>query len=173
MRGDLELQVRIIGRPEGRVGLVTVVAALTGVAALYFPWYAVRAEVTMLGTTRGRTLAVMPGWQAQPWIWLIGALALAAAAIGGAVALDRAPRRPHVLVVLCALGAMALTAVSAVLPPARERFSDPRLRDLHSMADRIPEDVDLVLGVGVDVGIWLALGAGLLLLASALALRRT
>jgi hypothetical protein len=173
VRGDLALQARVVLRPDGRVGLVSAVAALTAVAALYLPWYAVRAEVTMLGATRTRTLATMPGWQGQPWIWLIGTLALAAATVGLAVAIDRSPRHPRRLVCGCAAGCGTLAAASAVLLPARERFADVGMHELQELAARVPEDVQLTLGVGRDVGIWVAVGAALLLFATGLAMRDT
>ena len=168
MRGDLGLTLRLAVRPRGIIGLVGAVAGATALAAVYLPWYEVRATVTMLGDSRSRAIAVLSGWQAQPWIWIAAALALAAVAVGIAVAIDRAPRSPREVLLGIAVALVGVTGLSAVAaPPPRRFLADADLQRLDALADRMPSDVALEFSVEPSAGVWVALASAALLVAAA------
>lgn len=173
MRGDLALQSRIALRPGGITGLVAAVAGLTAVASVYLPWYVVVAEVSMLGATRSRTLVALPGWQSQPWTWVVAALGLLCAGIGLAIAADRPPRRPAAALIVAAVALACIVSVSVLITPSRARdAAGPDLTELEWLAGRLPDDVSIVLSVRPSGGIWVALAAAGLILAAALLNRR-
>ncbi|MGH3441021.1 MAG: hypothetical protein ACRDUY_03045 [Nitriliruptorales bacterium] len=170
MRGDLALHARLLLRPRGIVGLVGAVAGLTAVAAVYLPWYEVRASISMLGGSSARSVAGLAGWEAQPWIWLAAAIGFAAAVVGLAVAVDLGPARARGLLGGAAGGLTAIAIVSLLLAPPQERFmTDRDLQQLQSAAGSVPSDVDVGFAVGSSVGLWLTLSAAALLFASAVA----
>lgn len=173
MRGDLALQVRVALRPRGVVGVGGALAGLAGVVAVYLPWYALHADVTMLGSVRARPVAVLTGWQAHPWVWLAAALGVVAALVGLSVAVDRPiPASPEILFA-AAIGLSLTTGVSAVVLPPTARFgADEQLVQLAALADAVPDDVSLGFSVHHASGVWVALAASALLLLTAFTSRR-
>lgn len=170
MRGDLALHARLLLRPRGVIGLVGAVSGLTAVAAVYLPWYEVHASISMLGGSRAWSVAGLVGWQAQPWVWLAGAIGLGAAVIGLSVALDRGPARARDLLGAAAGGLAAVAIASLLLAPPQARFmSDVELQQLRAAAGNVPADVEVAFGVRSSVGLWLTLSAAALLFASAVA----
>lgn len=172
MRGDLALQLRVALRPRGILGIAGAVAGVVGVVAVYLPWYELDAQVTLLGQTRGRSIATLAGWQAQPWIWVAATMSMLAAGVGVAVALDRPP--PTLRRILFALGLAlgALAGLSVLLVPPSSRFlADPRFDQLEAVAGRLPEDVALDLTVQPASGLWITLTVAILLLLAAFAIR--
>lgn len=168
MRGDLLLHARLLLRPRGVTGLVTAVIGLTGAAALYLPWYEIRAEVTMLGSSRSWAVASLAGWQAHPWLWLVAAAAVIATLLGVAIAVDRPPRRGRDLLLGLAIALATVTGIGALVVPPPGRFGvGDTLGQLHQIADRVPEDVDVQLVVAPAAGMWIALTTAALLLAVA------
>lgn len=168
MRGDLALQLRTALRPRGIFGIAGVVAGFVGVVAVYLPWYALEADVTLLGHSRGGSIATLPGWQAQPWVWLAAAISLVAAAVGAAVALDRPLPSTRAILFVLALTLGALAGLSALLVPPTSRFlADTRFDELEAVAGRLPGDVALRVTVRPAIGLWItSIVAALLLLAS-------
>ncbi|MDQ3932674.1 MAG: hypothetical protein M3252_07550 [Actinomycetota bacterium] len=172
MRGDLALQLRIALRPRGLLGIAGAVAGMVGVVAVYLPWYELGAKVTLLGHARGRSIATLAGWQAQPWIWAAATISVFAAAIGVAVALDRPPPMTRRILLALGLALGALAGLSALLVPASSRFlADPRFDQLEAVAGRLPDDVALDLAVRPAIGLWITLTVAVLLLLVALAIR--
>ncbi|HEX2027542.1 MAG TPA: hypothetical protein VHF25_06035 [Nitriliruptorales bacterium] len=173
MRGDLALQLRVALRPRGVVGVGGAFAGLAGVIAVYLPWYALHADVTMLGSVRSRAVAALTGWQAHPWVWLVAALGVVATIVGLSVAADRPiPASPEIL--FAAAIAMSLTtgASALVLPPTSRFGADEQLVQLASLADAVPDDVSLGFSVHHASGVWVALAAAALLLVTAFTSRR-
>lgn len=169
MRGDLALQLRMALRPRGTLGIAVTVAGLSGVAALYLPWYELDANVTLLGHAQAGSIATLPGWQAQPWIWLVATVSVVAAALGLAVALDREPPWTRRILFVLALTLTALAGLSALLVPPPARFlADNRFEELQAVAGRMPDDVALRLAVHPAVGLWLTFTEAALLLLAAL-----
>ncbi len=173
MRGDLALQSRIVLRPRGITGLVAAIAGATAVAAVYLPWYAVVAEVSMLGATRSRILATLPGWQAHPWAWVVAVIGIVCAGVGLAVAADRPPPRAALVLVVAAAALAVIALLSLMFVPPRARMAaGPELAELEWLSERVPEDVAIHLGVRPAGGLWVALAAAGLVAAAALLNRR-
>lgn len=172
MRGDLALQARLSLRPRGVLGLVVVVAGLTGIAAVYLPWFRIRFDVAMLGDRKVGTIASLAGWEAQPWVWAIAALNVAVVALGIAAAIDRRASRTDLWLVAVAFVQAALTGLSALLPPPATRLlGEEHLTRLQSLPAVVPDDVAVRFSVDATVGLWVSLASAALLLAAALALR--
>lgn len=168
MRGDLLLHARLLLRPRGVAGLVTAMVGLTGAAALYLPWYEIRAEVTMLGASQSRVVASLAGWQAHPWLWLVAAVAVAVTGVGIAIAIDRPPRRGRDVLLGLAVALAAMTGISALVVPPPERFgAGDSLTQLQQIAETVPDDVEVELVVAPAAGMWIALATAGLLLAVA------
>lgn len=170
MRGDLILHARLVSRPRGIVGLVTMIAGGAAFASAYVPWYEVTASLSMLGDEGQRTVADLAGWEAHPWGWLVPTLSLVAVAAGAAQAVDR-PWPPRI-----ALGAgvgIALTvAVAGLRFPPVDRFdvAGSPLRDMVARSATLPSDIELAFGVRAAVGMWVALaGAALVIVATVMA----
>lgn len=173
MRGDLLLNLRLLLRPRGVVGIVAAVVGLATAATLYLPWYEIRAEVTMLGSTDARTVTGVPGWQAHPWLWLVAALGIGAAAVGLAVALDRPPPGARDILVAAGVALAGMTGLSALFVPPTDRFgARDTVEELQWLAERVPDDVEVALFVRPAIGLWLALVAAALLIAVGLAGRQ-
>lgn len=167
MDGDLGLRIRLALKTHGLAEVLAMLGGVAGLTAVYLPWYEIDADVSMLGATRGRTIAALAGWQAQPWIWVGAALAVVAAGVGMAMIVDRPP--PDVRGVLLAVaGTMAtLAGVSAVVTPPRARFfTDRHMQQLQSLTGRVPEDVEVVFSVHTAGGLWIAVAAAVTLLAA-------
>ena len=172
MRSDFALQLRTVLRPRGTLGIAVAIAGLAGIAAVYLPWYELDASVTLLGHTRGGSLASLPGWQAQPWIWLVPTASVIAVTVGLAVALDRQPPSTRRTLFALALTIAALAGLSALLDPPPTRFlADSRLDELEAAAGRMPEDVALRLIVHAGVGLWVTVIEAVLLVVAAFAIR--
>ncbi len=172
MRSDFALQLRMVLRPRGTLGIAVAMAGLTGIAAVYLPWYELDASVTLLGHTRGGSLATLAGWQAQPWIWLVPAVSVTAVVLGLAVALDRQPPSTRRILFALGLTIAALAGLSALLDPPPARFlADTRLDELRAAAGRMPEYVTLRLIVRAGVGLWMSVTEAGLLMAAAFAIR--
>lgn len=166
MRGDLLLNLRIVLRPRGVTGLIAAVVGLIGAVTVYLPWYEIRSEVTMLGSTRARTVAELAGWQAHPWLWVVAVTGALAMVIGVAIAVDRPPPRSRDLLVGTGV-ALALTAgVSALIVPPTGRFgATETIAELGWLSERVPDDIAVELFVRPAAGLWVALAAAALLLA--------
>ena len=173
MRLSVPLRVRMLVRPLGAVGGFGMGAGIAAVVAAYLPWYEVVASVELLGTTRGRAVAGLAGWQAHPWGWLVPALAVTGAVVCGAVAVDRPFRSTPALATGAALGLLATVAASLVVFPPVSRFdrTGTGLGELDRLADRLPEDVALSFSVRPGLGLWIALVAALVLVATGIAMR--
>lgn len=173
MRLSVPLRVRMLVRPLGAVGGFGVGAGIAALVSAYLPWYEVVATVDLLGTARGRAVAGLAGWQAHPWGWLVPALAIAAAVVCGAVALDRPLPSTPLLAVSAGLGLLVAVAVSVVFYPPVSRFdrTGTGLGELDRLADRLPEDVALTFSVRPGLGLWTALVAALVLVGAAIAMR--
>ncbi len=173
MRGDLALEMRLVLRREGAIGLAGAVAGAAGVVASYLPWYTVHATVSMLDETRTSAVASLPGWQAQPWIWTGTALAALAVALGVAIALDRPPRWWREGLLTAAIALASVAGISALVAPPWDRFmADAELQRLQSIAERVPRDVEVAFSVTPATGVWVALATAAVLLATALAARK-
>ncbi len=172
-RGDLLVELRLLIRPKGVVGLVGAIAGTTAFAASYLAWYEVRARVDMLGGSQSRGVADLAGWQAHPWGWAVPALAIIAVVVGLAIAFDRPPPAAGKLLIGTGLGLATVAGASALLFPPVSRFdvAGTRLRELAGLAGRLPSDVELSFTVSPSVGLWLALGAAALLVAAGFAER--
>lgn len=172
MRGDLALQLRVALRSRGVLGLVTLVAAVATIAAVYLPWYEVQVRVEALGHSEAGAVTSIPGWQAQPWIWPVAGLAVGAAVLAVALAVDRPPSWTREGLLAVAVGIALVAGASAIARPPDQRFlADERLRRLQAATVELPEDVQVDLGVMPAAGIWVSLAASALLLASAFSLR--
>jgi hypothetical protein len=173
VRGDATLQARLLLRGTGVAGAGMAVGGGLAVVGAYRPWYAVTAELTMLGEDQTRAVAELAGWEAHPWGWVIPAVGLLAVALGVAVAIDRpAARTRLVALVGCGLLAAAVAA-GAMLRPGVDRFdiAGSRLRELVDLADRLPEGVELSFAVAVADGVWVTAGAASLVLLGTLGAR--
>lgn len=165
MRGDLLLNLRVVLRPRGVTGLIAGVVGLIAAVTVYLPWYEIRAEVTMLGSTRARTVAELAGWEAHPWLWVVAVSGAVAAVVGIAIAVDRPPPRSRDLLVATGI-VLALTAgLSALVVPPTARFgAGETLAELGWLAERVPDDIAVELYVRPAVGLWIALATAALLL---------
>lgn len=173
VRGDAALQARLLLRATGMAGAGVAVGGLLALVGAYRPWYAVTAELRMLGSDQTGTVDRLAGWEAHPWGWLVPALGVVVVALGVAVALERPPRRARP-VLLTAAGLLALAATGgATARPRVDRFdiTGSRLRELLELADRLPEGVELGFTVAVAHGTWITAAAAALTLAGALAAR--
>jgi hypothetical protein len=174
VRGDIDLHLRLLRRPEAVAGLVTVVLGATALAATYMPWYHVSARVQVLGMSQPAAVAHLSGWQAHPWSWLVPMLAVTAIGIGLTTAVDR-PLTATPDRILLAIGALlaGAVAVAGVSFPPVERFdiAGTRLRELASLAGRLPDDIAMDFSVRPSVGLWLTLAAAALLIVAAVAHR--
>lgn len=174
MRGDVDLHLRLLRRPEAVAGLVTAVLGSTALAATYLPWYHVSAEVQVLGISQLTAVAHLSGWQAHPWSWLVPMLAIAAVTVGLATAIDRpltaAPDR--VVLGIGVLLAGAVTLAGVLFPPV-DRFdiAGTRLRELADLSGRLPDDIALSFSVRPSAGLWLTLASAALLIVAAIAHR--
>lgn len=172
MRGDLALHLRVALRSRGVLGIVALVAAAATLAAVYLPWYEVQVRVRALGHTQAGAVTAIPGWQAQPWIWSVAGLAVAAAVLGIALAIDRPPAWTREGLLAVAVGIALVAGASAIVRPPDQRFlADEDLRRLHAATAELPEDVQVDLGVRPAAGIWVSLAASALLLPTAFAIR--
>lgn len=173
MRLSVPLRVRMLVRPLGAVGGLGAGAGLAAVVAAYLPWYEVVATVDLLGTTRGRAVAGLAGWQAHPWGWLAPALALVGATVCAAVAVDRPFRSTASIGAGAGIGLLATAAAGLVVFPPISRFdrTGTGLGELDRLADRLPEDVALSFSVRPGLGIWMTLVAAIVLIAAAAAMR--
>lgn len=172
MRGDLTLQLRVALRSRGVLGLVTLVGAGATVAAVYLPWYQVQVRVEALGHVEAGAVTAVPGWQAQPWIWSVAALAVVAGILGVALAVDRPPAWTREGLLAVAVGIALVAGASALVRPPDERFlADERLRRLQTATAELPADVHVELGVMPASGLWVSLAASALLLVSAFSMR--
>jgi cytochrome bd-type quinol oxidase subunit 2 len=173
VRGDATLQARLLLRATGVAGASVAVGGVLALVGAYRPWYAVRAELTMLDDDQASALAELAGWQAHPWGWIVPALGVVAVALGVAMALDRPPARSRQ--VLVASG--ALLAVAALvgwqLRPEVRRFdiAGSRLREWLDLAERMPAGVELDFSVTVADGVWVTLVAAVVVVLGALAAR--
>jgi hypothetical protein len=173
VRGDLLLNLRLLLRPHGVVGLVATTVGLAVAATLYLPWYEIRTEVTMLGSTQARTVTEVAGWQAHPWLWLVAAVGIGVAITGAAIALDRPPPRARDLLLAGGVTLAGVTGLSALVVPTTDRFgASDTVEELLWLAERVPDDVEVALLVRPAVGVWLALGAAALLIAVGIAGRQ-
>lgn len=174
MRGDVDLHLRLLRRPEAVAGLVTAVLGSTALAATYLPWYHVSAEVRVLETSQWTAVAYLSGWQAHPWSWLVPMLAIAAIAVGLATAIDRplTPAPDRVVLGIGVLLAGAVTLAGVLFPPV-DRFdiAGTRLRELADLSGRLPDDIALDFSVSPSVGLWLTLASAALLIVAAIAHR--
>lgn len=173
MRGDVTLQARLLLRRTGLAGTGVAVGGLLALAGAYRPWYAVRAELAMLGDDQSSAVAELAGWQAQPWGWVVPALGIVAVALGVAMALDRPPARTQP-VLLGTAGLLGMSAAGgALLRPEIRRFdiAGSRLRELLDLAERLPDGVELDFGVAVSDGVWVTVVAATAVAVSALAAR--
>lgn len=174
MRGDVDLHLRLLRRPEAIAGLVTAVLGATALAATYLPWYHVSAEVQVLGTSQLTAVAHLSGWQAHPWSWFVPMLSIGAIAVGLATAIDRpvtaVPDR--VVLAIGALLALVVTVAGLLFPPV-DRFdiAGTRLRELADLSGRLPDDIALEFSVRPSAGLWLTLAAAALLIVAAIAHR--
>lgn len=182
-RGDLLLELRLLLRPRALVAGVGGLAGLAGLVGAYLPWYGVSMRVTYAPWTPEGAPAPQPvshsvthsslaGWEAHPWGWLAPALALIALAVGLLAALDRPPPRHDNLQIGIGLGLAVLAGVSALVLPPVDRFGGRRLQQLADLADRLPTDVELTFGVGPAWGLWVTLGAAVLLVTAGVVSRR-
>lgn len=173
MRGDAALQARLLLRPTGAAGAAVALGGVVAVVGAYRPWYAVTAELTMLGEDQRRAVAELPGWEAHPWGWLIPAVGVLAVALGVAVAFDRPPRRTRPVLLLAGALLVGAAALGAADRPPVDRFdiAGTRLRELLDLTDRLPSGVELAFSVGVSDGVWVTLVAGLLTMVGALCAR--
>ncbi|MDQ4130161.1 MAG: hypothetical protein M3133_04100 [Actinomycetota bacterium] len=152
--------------------MAVAITGLVGVTAVYLPWYELDASVTLLGHTQAGSLARLPGWQAQPWIWLVAAASLTVMGVGLAVALDRQPPSTRRTLFALALTVAVLAGLSALLDPPPTRFlAEGRIDELEAAAGRMPEDVSLRLIVRPGSGLWLTLIEAALLMAGAFTTR--
>lgn len=174
VRGDLDLHLRLLRRPEAIAGLVTVVLGTTALAATYLPWYHVSAEVQVLDISQPTAVAYLSGWQAHPWSWLVPMLAVVAITVGVTTAIDRPVTAfpDRVLLVVGALLAAAVTVAGLLFPPV-DRFdiAGTRLRELADLAGRLPDDIALDFSVRPSAGLWLTLASAALLIVAAIAHR--
>jgi hypothetical protein len=168
VRGDAELQLRLLRRPAGIAGLVGCAGGVGALVAAYLPWYEVVVTVEMLGGERTRAVATLVGWQAHPWSWVVPVLGLLGAAVLLGEALDHPLPGSRDLGLAAALG-LGTTAVAggALFPPvARFDVAGSRLRELSGLADRLPADVSLAFAVRPGPGLWWTAGAAVVLVAS-------
>ncbi len=172
MRGDLALQLRVALRSRGVLGIVALAGAVATVVAVYLPWYEVQVRVEALDHTQAGAVTAIPGWQAQPWIWSVAGLAIVAAALGIALAIDRPPSWTREGLLAVAVGIALVAGASATVRPPDARFlADDRLRRLHATIAELPEDVQVDLGIRPATGIWVSLAGSALLVATAFAVR--
>lgn len=172
-RPDLWTNLRLLLRPQGAVGVIGTVASLAALGAAYLPWYEVAAGVELLDVRQSRAVATLAGWQAQPWSWVVPALALVALVVSLAVAVDRPPRPAGDLQIGAGIGLALAAGASAMLFPATSRFdvAGSRLRELTLLAERLPDGVAVDFQVQAASGLWVTLGAAALLVAVGMASR--
>lgn len=171
MRGDLILELRVALRRHGLLGIVAFVAGVVGIAGVYLPWYEVVARMSGLGGTASAPVAVLAGWEAQPWIWLVATVAAVAAYVGARTAFDRAHAHSRELLAVCAIVIAIVTATSYLLPPPPARFAhDADLQRFQVAEHELPDDVTLSYAVRPAAGVSVSLGASVVLLAVALGL---
>lgn len=173
MRGDAALQARLLLRGTGLAGVTIAAGGVVSLVGAYRPWHAVTAELAMLGEDQSRPVAVLHGWEAHPWGWLVPALGVVAIVLGIALAVDRPPLRARALLVATAVALGLSVGLGALLPPDLNRFdiAGSRLRELSQLADRLPHAVELSFSVGTAAGLWLTLLAAALIAAGALGSR--
>ncbi|MFP5310243.1 MAG: hypothetical protein ACLGIR_11790 [Actinomycetes bacterium] len=168
MRGDVELQLRLLRRPAGIAGVVGCAGGVGALVAAYLPWYEVAATVEMLGGERTRAVATLAGWQAHPWSWVVPVLGLLGAAVLLAEALDHPLPGSRDLGLVAALGLGVAAAVGGATFPPVTRFdvAGSRLRELSGLADRLPSDVALAFAVRPGPGLWWTAGSAVVVVAS-------
>lgn len=172
MRGDLGLQLRLTLRTRGVLGVVIVVAACATATAVYLPWYEVVVHVEALGYADAGAVTSVPGWHAQPWIWLVAAFAGLGGVLGILLVVDRPPSWTREGLLAVAIGIALVTGLSALAHPPDERFlADERLRRLQAATAELPDDVAVDLSVRPAIGTWVSLASSALLLTTAFAMR--
>lgn len=174
MRGDLLVNLRLLGRPGRLLGLAVAVLGVLALVATYLPWYEVSATLDLLGRTRSRTLAGLAGWEAQPWSWVVPLASLGAAAVGVGLAVDRPPPRAGLAATAAGMVLVIAAIVASLVTPPVASFdvAGSRLRGLSAL--RLPDAVALDFAVTNGIGLWVtaAAGAGLAVAGLAQHLRR-
>ena len=173
MRGDAALQARLLLRGTGLAGATVALGGGLALVGAYQPWHAVTAELAMLTEDQSRPVAELAGWEAHPWGWLVPALGVVAIVLGAALVADRPPMRSRALLLSTAGALGASAGLGALLPPEVNRFdvAGSRLRELSQLADRLPEGVELSFSVGIGNGLWITVGAAILILAGTVGAR--
>jgi hypothetical protein len=164
VRGDAALSARLLLRRSGVAGLLAVLGAASLAVAATRPWHRAVADLSMLGDRQGRTVATMEGLPGTWWGWTLLAVALVAAGLGAATALDRPPASARRALVLTGVLALAVAAVATLRAPSIEQLVGPDGADLLALADRLPSGVELEVTARLGPAPMMAVAGGLLIL---------
>lgn len=160
MRGDAGLTARLLLRGAGFAGVVTAVGGGVVIAGALRPWYAIVAEVSMLGGVSERTVAWLPGFPATSSGWAVACLGLVVLGLGVLVALDRQPVRARAFTVGIGVVTLAVAAFAAVSVPGLEAIAAETSRELLDVRDQLPVGVELELrAIATSGPWWVAAGA--------------
>jgi hypothetical protein len=168
VRGDAGLTLRLLLRGAGFAGLVTALGGGLVVAGVLRPWYAVVAEVSMLGSDSSRTVASLPGFPGTVGGWLAGSLGLVVVALGVLIAFDRSPVRGRLLALVAGVVAAGVAVLAVLSVPVVAEIAAETTEELLGVGRRLPVGVDLELHARAASGPWWVLfGAATAILGAA------
>ena len=149
MRVRLRDDLHALRRPGA---LAAVVAALGGLLAVWFPrttaWRLV-ATVDAVGTADERTVAHLRAAEVTDVAWAAPVIGVVVVVVALLVAIDRPPVAAERLLLLGAVGMLALTIAVIVARPAPAAFAaHGRAADLVGAQEALPAGIEIELRVG-------------------------
>jgi len=154
VRGDAGLTLRLLLRGTGFAGLVTAAGGGLVLTGALCPWYAIVAEVSMLGGDSSQTVASMPGIPATPGGWIAGGLGVFVTMLGGLIAFDRPPLRGRQLALYAGVLLLAVATISVAWVPELTHIAAGTTAELLDTADQLPVGVELELHATTASGPW-------------------
>lgn len=171
MRGDAALTARLLLRGAGLAGVVAALGGVAVVLGAMRPWSVALAEVSMLGGTDERTVALLRGVPGTVGGWATALAGVAVIGLGMSIALDRPPARARALLGATAVVAGAIAIVHLLVVPDPLRIAGQEAVELVALRDRLPVGVELELRSAAASGPWWVAGGALLGLVGAAAAR--
>jgi len=154
VRGDAGLTQRLLLRGTGFAGLVTAAGGGLVLTGVLCPWYAVVAEVSMLGGDSSQIVATLPGFPATPGGWIAGGLGVFVTMLGALIAFDRPPLRGRQLARYAGVLLLAVATVSLAWVPELTDIAAGTTAELLDTADQLPVGVELELHATAASGPW-------------------